>query len=58
MCNYSEMVEARTSVDNIRSLMRHLNFTEEEAMDALEFTGEKRELYASMLEEERNTENP
>ena len=52
MCNLSQGIVDETLVNAIISMMRKLNLTEEECMEALEIPEEQRESYHMMLEDE------
>lgn len=52
MCNLSQGIVDETLVNAIISMMRKLNLSEEECMEALEIPEEQRESYHMMLEDE------
>lgn len=52
MCNLSQGIVDRTTINHIISMMKKLKLSEEECMEALEIPEEQRESYHMMLEDE------
>ena len=51
MCNLSQGIVDRTTINYIISMMKNLNLSEEECMEALDIPQEHRELYHMMLQD-------
>lgn len=51
LCNLSQGIVDRPTINHIISLMEKLKLSEEECMDALSIPPEHRELYHMMLQE-------
>jgi len=51
MCNLSQGIVDRTTINYIISMMKNLNLSEKECMEALDIPQEHRELYHMMLQD-------
>lgn len=51
MCNLSQGIVDRTTINHIISIMRNIDMSEEQCMDLLDIPQEHRELYHMMLQD-------
>ena len=52
MCNLSDGIVSRTTVEHIVNMMAELNLTEEECMNVLKIPEEQKPMYHDMLKEQ------